>query len=280
MAVDQDNALMSMFYAQTRVGITEQLKELLSHRELAWTWMLREIKIRYKQTLLGGAWAIFQPLALMLMFTLIFSHFVKIETGDVPYPLFSYAAVLPWTFLYTSITFGTSSLLNNIAVVTKTYFPREVLPIASIGAAFLDFLVASSVFFLLLFSYRIPISGNIVWLPILVALQVLLTLGITFVTSSLSVYFRDVRFLVPLGLQLWFYATPVIYPLNLVPDRLRGIYMLNPMASIVSSYRRVLLEGQHPDLASLAVTFVSVMVVLAIGYFSFKRLEESFADVI
>lgn len=275
-----DKAVLREYSGTAPIGLTESLGELVRYRDLLWSWVIREIKIRYKQSLLGAAWAVLQPLALMLMFTLVFSVLVNIETGEVPYPLFSYTAVLPWTLLHTSISFATSSLLSNMNLVTKTYFPREVLPLGSVGAALLDFLVASTVFAGLMFYYRLPLTIEAIWMPLLLAVQLALILGVALITSSLSVMYRDIRFLVPLGLQLWFYATPVIYPLSLVPDRFRLLYMLNPMAGLIDSYRAVLLHGQPPDFTYLAMATSVALIVLAAGYALFKKLEPSFADVI
>lgn len=271
---------MREFSGDAPIGLTGRLGELVRFRDLLWSWVVREIKIRYKQSFLGAAWAVLQPLALMLMFTLVFSVLVDIETGDVPYPLFSYTAVLPWTLLHTSITFATSSLLTNMNLVTKTYFPREILPLGSVGAALLDFLIASTVFAGMMLIYRVPLTTAVIWLPLLVSIQMALILGVAFITSSLSVNYRDIRFIVPLGLQLWFYATPVIYPLSLVPERFRLIYMLNPMSGLIVSYRAVLLHGQPPPLGYLAMAASAALVVLAVGYALFKKLEPSFADVI
>lgn len=271
---------MREYSGEAPIALAGSLGELVRFRDLLWSWVVREIRIRYKQSILGAAWAVLQPLALMLMFTLVFSLLVDIETGDIPYPLFSYTAVLPWTLLHTSITFATSSLLANMNLVTKTYFPREVLPLGSVGAALLDFLVASTVFAGMMVFYRVPLTTEVLWLPVLISIQVALILGVALITSSLSVIYRDIRFVVPLGLQLWFYATPVIYPLSLVPERLRLFYMLNPMAGLVDAYRAVLLDGQPPNLTYVAIAASLASVVLAVGYLVFKKLEPSFADVI
>lgn len=279
-AVRQDEVSLSVYPEQAALGMVGYLRELTRSRELLWNWVLREIRIRYKQSILGAAWAVLQPLTLMLMFTLVFSVLVNIDTGEIPYPLFSYTAVLPWTMLHTSITFATPSLLTNMNLVTKTYFPREILPLGSVGAACLDFLVASSIFAIMMLLYRIPITASMLWLPALLAIQLALMLGIAFVTSSLSVFYRDIRFIVPLGLQLWFYATPVIYPVSLVPEWMRTAYMLNPMAGLIASYRAVLLTGQAPDLTHVGVSAAVSAAILAAGYALFKRLEPSFADII
>ncbi|MFV2045655.1 MAG: ABC transporter permease [Anaerolineales bacterium] len=253
--------------------------ELIKYRELLGIWIGREIKIRYKQSFLGAAWAILQPLALMLVFTLVFSRFVQVPTDGIPYPVFSYTAVLPWTFLATAIAFGVPSLVSNMNLVTKTYFPREILPLGAIGASFVDFIVASSIFVVMLYIYDVQLTSFALWVPVLLLLQILLTIGITLLASSIIVFYRDVRFIVPIALQLWLYATPIIYPASLVPESLRTLYALNPMVGIIEGYRATLLFGQPPPNSIIVSAVVSVFLV-ALGYFMFKRLEPSFADII
>lgn len=256
------------------------LSELLAHRGLLAAWTDREIKIRYKQSLLGMLWAILQPLSIMVMFTIVFGLFIELPTGDIPYPIFSYTALLPWTLLATSISFGASSLVNNMPLVTKIYFPREVLPLSSIGAALVDFLIASVVFLGMLLVYRISLSVTVIMAPLLLLVQMVLTIGITLMLAAIMVRFRDIRFVVPLLLQLWMYASPVIYPLEIVPERLQPLYLLNPMATLMVSYRSVILLGEWPDWPYLLVTTVLSIILCASGYAFFKRAEGSFADLI
>jgi lipopolysaccharide transport system permease protein len=256
------------------------LKALYQYRELLWMWILREIRVRYKQSLLGAAWAILQPLSMMTVFTLVFSFLARVPTDGIPYPIFSYAAVLPWTFFATSVSFGVPSLVNNLNLVTKTYFPREILPFGAVGASFFDFLVASTIFLFMLLFYRVPLTWAAVWLPLILTLQILLTFGVTLLGSAIIVLYRDVRFVVPLGLQIWLYATPVIYPVSLVPQGFQPFYMLNPMAGIIDAYRRVILHGQPPTWSYLGLSAAAALALFIIGYLVFKRLEVSFADII
>jgi len=256
------------------------LAELYRHRELLWIWILREIRVRYKQSILGAGWAIIQPLVLMIVFSVIFSFLVPISTSGIPYPVFSYAAVLPWTFLASTITFGIPSLINNFNLVTKSYFPREILPIGALGVGFLDYLIASTIFAVLLAGYRMPVNTTILWVPLILLLQILLMLGVTLLGSALVIRYRDIRFLVPLGLQLWFFATPVIYPLSVVPERLLPFYLLNPMAGLIEAYRAVFLASEPPSPGLLSFAAVFSVVTFIIGYGVFKRLEVSFADII
>ncbi len=258
------------------------VQNLFHFRELIGMWAFREIRVRYKQSLLGAAWAVLQPLALMLMFTFVFSKIARIPT-DQPYPIFSYTALLPWTLFATSISFGVNSLINNMNLVTKTYFPREVLPLGVIGAALFDFLIASSIFVLLMIYYEVPVTIHFLWIPVLLIVQIFLMLGVILIGSALTVFYRDVRFIVPLGLQLWMYATPIIYPVKLVEESLpqyRTLYALNPMVGIVESYRDVILEGVPPNFTDLGIAAAVSVILFFVAYIIFKRLEVLFNDLI
>ncbi len=263
-----------------QANLFSSLRELFAHRELLQAWTMREIKVRYKQSMLGAAWAILQPLSLMVVFSVIFTFFVRIPTGNIPYPIFSYTALLPWTFFATSISFGAASLVNNMSLVTKIYLPREILPLAAIGAASVDFAVASLVFVGMAMFYRVSVGVSLISLPLLLLLQVILTAGVVLFLAALMVRFRDIRFVVPLLTQLWMYATPIIYPVTLVPERWRWLYMLNPMATLIESYRAVVLTGQWPSWQYLAITTVVSCVFAAAAYRFFKQSESVFADVI
>lgn len=243
-------------------------------------WILREIKIRYKQSVLGGAWAILQPLSLMLIFTLVFSFFVRIDTGGLPYPIFAYTALLPWTTFATAISFGVPSLVQNMNLITKINFPREILPIACVCAGLVDLALGFVVFAVLLAVYHIPPTLTWLWVPLIFLIQLVLTLGVTLFAAAVNVFYRDVRFIVPLALQLWLYATPVIYPLNAVPAWMRPWYALNPMAGIIDGYRRTLLLAQPPSAAYLVTALAVALVLVVLAYAYFKRVEWQFADLI
>jgi lipopolysaccharide transport system permease protein len=258
------------------------VQNLFQFRELIGMWAFREIRVRYKQSLLGAAWAVMQPLAMMLMFTFVFSKIARIPT-EQPYPIFSYTALLPWMLFATSLSFGVNSLINNMNLVTKTYFPREVLPIGVIGAALFDFLISSSIFVLLMIYYHIPVTIHFLWIPVFLVIQIFLMLGIMFIGSALTVFYRDVRFVVPLAIQLWMYATPIIYPIELVDENLpqfRTLYALNPMVGIVESYRNVILRGVPPNVSDLGLAALVSVVLFIVGYIIFKRLEVLFNDLI
>jgi ABC-type polysaccharide/polyol phosphate export permease len=257
------------------------IRELITFRELLWVWTLREVTVRYKQSFFGVAWAVLQPLALMAAFTIV-ATFLRglIETNGAPYPIFYYSALLPWTFFSNSVSQGTPSMINNLNLVVKTYFPREILPIAKVGVSFFDYLVASVVFVILLVIYDMPLTAQVLWLPLLLLIQIILTLGISFLASAVTVLYRDVRFLIPLALQIMLFITPIIYPVEMVHESIRSYYLLlNPMAVLIDSYRQVLLYGNPPG-EYLPVAAAISLVTFVLGYLIFKRLEISFADII
>ena len=254
--------------------------QLYRYRDLLWLWIVRDVQVRYKQSLLGITWAILQPVALTLIFTVVFSRLVRIDTGGVPYPVFVYAALVPWTFFATSLTMGIPSLINNMNLVTKVYFPREILPLASIGSAFVDFLCAFAVFLGMLAFYGIRPGLHVFWLIPLLVLQIALSVAVTLLGGAAIVFFRDVRFVIPLLVQVWMYASPVIYPAEMVPERWRVLYFMNPMAGIIDGYRRVWVMDQEPLLWALALGVAVTILLLFISYPVFKRLEPTFADVI
>ena len=263
-----------------RPRFSEALAELWRYRGLLRLWALREIRARYKQSVLGAAWALLQPLALAAMFSLVFARLLPLPADGPPYPLFSYSAVLVWTFFSTGISAAASSLTTHMNLVSKVYFPREVLPLAAVAAAGVDFLVASSGLVLLFLWYGWPLHWTAVWaLPIL-AVLLLLMAGLGLLAAATIVYIRDLRFVVPLGLQLWFYASPVLYPVELVPERLRPWYALNPMVGLLGGLRDALLLGKSPDPRLLGPALVLALLGALLGYAIFKRLEQGFADVI
>lgn len=255
-------------------------KELFKFRELLIALTKREILVRYKQTILGGAWAIIQPFSLMIIFTLIFDVFLKINSDQIPYPIFAYSALLPWTFFSTSLSFGALSVVNNNNLVTKVSFPREVLPFASLGAAILDFLIATLIFIALILYYQTPLTINLLFsIPIFLIL-IIFTAALILTTSAINVLWRDIKFVIPLLLQIWMFATPVIYPLSQVPKNLRGIYNLNPMAPIIDNFRTVTVLGKPPNWSELLLTAIIAIALFISSYIFFKRKERIFADII
>jgi lipopolysaccharide transport system permease protein len=253
---------------------------LFRYRDLLLTWTLREVRVRYKQSVLGAAWAIFQPLSMMAVFTVVFSIFLSVPTDGVPYPVFVFATLLPWTFFATAVGSAIPSLVANAQLVTKIYFPREILPLACVGAALVDFLVGSILLLPLLAWYQVPLSWALLWTPALLVVQIILILGVVLPAAALNVFYRDIRFVIPLTLQLLLYATPVAYPLTAVPSWLRPWYALNPMVGITDAWRQVLLHGQPPDARSFVISVVVSVAFACGGYIYFKRVEGLFADMI
>lgn len=256
------------------------LRKLWEYRELLRTLALKEVRVRYKQSVLGVGWAVLQPFALMVVFTTVFSRFLRVESEGVPYPVFSYVALVPWTFFSSSLSFAVPSVVHNMSLVTKIYFPREIFPLAAIGGCFVDFCVAGTIVAGLMAYYRVELTWTAVYLPLLVVLQAMVALGVALLAAAINVFFRDIRFIVPLVTQVWMYASPVVYPLSEVPERFRPYYLLNPMAGIIDGYRRALLHGQPPDVGALAIAAGMALGLLAVGYLFFKRVEMTFADII
>jgi lipopolysaccharide transport system permease protein len=256
------------------------IKNLFQSRELLWSWTARTIRGRYQQSVLGWLWAVIQPVAMVAIFALIFTRFVPVDTGNTPYLVFSYVAMTPWLFLASSLTDMSESLVGNMGLVTKIYFPREALPVAAMLARLLDFAVATGLLLFLLVYYQVrPSWVGLSLLPIILATQITLILGVGLICAAANVFYRDIRSLLVLGLQVWFYASPIIYPVSVVPAQLRSFYLLNPMVGILESYRDILLRGTLPDTYLLPSIVVAVVVFL-IGYWFFKRVEFQFADLI
>jgi lipopolysaccharide transport system permease protein len=256
------------------------LKELVASRELLFTWTRREFRVRYSQSFLGAAWAVLQPLTLMIIFSVVFGFVLRVETNGVPYPLFSYAGSLPWTFFASSLTFAIPSLVNNMNLVSKIYFPREILPLSSILVCTIDFLIGAVLLIPLMLFYRTEIGINVLLLPVIVLIQIVFSFGLTLILSAMNVFYRDVRFIIPLALQILLYLSPVIYPASQIPEWLRPVYFLNPMAVLIESFRAVLLFNQPPDWPMLGLAALVSSILLLLGYRYFKSAERRFADVI
>lgn len=256
------------------------LQELYSRNDLLLAWTARTVRARYKQSVLGGLWAILQPAATVAVFTVIFTIFIPIDTGGIPYVVFAYSAMVPWTFFATSITDMVDSLVINMNLVSKIYFPREILPVASLLARLLDLGIASIVLILLMFYYQMPVfTSSWLYLPLVLAIQFSLALGVGLIGAAFNVFYRDAKHLFTLGIQIWFYATPIVYPVDRVPEWLRPYYFLNPMAGMIEAYRAVLLHNTLPG-PELWTSAAVAAVVLLIGYWFFKRVEFQFADLV
>ena len=260
--------------------LKKEIKELFKHRELLVNIALRSIKARYKQSVLGISWAVVRPLSMMLMFTVIFSKFAKIPSDGIPYPIFSYCALLPWTFFSASLISAIPSLVANASIVTKIYCPREIFPIASILAAIVDFSIAAVIFAVMLIAYKIHLTFFVFYAIPILLIQIIFTIAIALFASAFNVYYRDTSYAFPLFIQLWMYATPIIYPVSIVPAKFKFLYMLNPMAPIIDGYRRVLLQGLAPDFPYLGISLVISCVLFMCSFKYFKRVEMVMADII
>jgi lipopolysaccharide transport system permease protein len=256
------------------------MEKILAYKELLLNITLRQIKVKYKQTVLGILWAVLKPLSLMVIFTIIFSKFAKIPSDGIPYPIFAYSALLPWTFFSTSLSFAIPSLQENKDLITKVYFPREIFPISALLAAFVDFCMAAVIFVVLMFLFKVSLSLNALFLFPILLIQVIFTLGISLFFSALNVFYRDIGYALPLFTQLLMYACPIIYPISIVPEAIKPFYMLNPMAPIIDGYRRVLVQAKSPDLCYLGIAVIVSLLIFYLSYRYFKKVENTFADII
>jgi lipopolysaccharide transport system permease protein len=280
MPVRSHRRLVIRPVSASALRIGTHVRTLLEYRDLFWTLSVHRIKVRYKQSFLGVSWAILQPLSLMLMYTLVFSLFVKVPTDGAPYVAFVYAALLPWSFFATVVTNSTNSLVTSSQLVTKIYFPREVLPLTYVVAGAFDLVIASGVLAGLLWVYRVPLTLHALWAPVILAVLMTLAMAIGLALSIVQVWIRDIGVAVPLVLQLWMFASPVVYPLRAVPSRLQALYMLNPLVGVIENFRRVILLGEPPDLPSLLYSAVVGLAALALVYVGFKRMDPIVADVV
>jgi len=259
------------------------LRELWRYRELFYFLTWRDVKVRYKQTLLGASWAIIQPLFSMLIFTLLFGKLAGMPSDHIPYPLFAFAGLLPWTFFANAINTSGNSMAGNVHLITKVYFPRLIIPASSVLAGLVDFAFAFGVMSILMVIYKVPVGINILLIPVLVLLTSLLALAIGSWLAALNVKYRDVRYLVPFFLQLWMFATPIIYPPSMIPETFRLIHALNPMTGIIEAYRVILLggvNGAQINWLSLCFSAVITFVILIYAAYNFRRMERTLADII
>jgi lipopolysaccharide transport system permease protein len=256
------------------------LHDLWAYRELLYFLVWRDIKVRYQQTALGMAWAVIQPVFLMLVFTLFFGRLAKIPSDGYPYPVFAYAALLPWQLFATAFTESSGSLVANERLITKVYFPRLIIPIASVVAGLVDFCIAFIVFIPLMFYFHIPPRPTILLLPLFIALALAAAAAVGLWLSALNVQYRDVRYTLPFLTQIWLFVTPVTYPSSLVPERWRALYGINPMAGVVEGFRWCLLGSEPPSPRLLIASVASVVVLLIGGVFYFRNMEQTFADLI
>jgi len=239
----------------------------------------KTIKVKYKQSAFGIGWAIIQPLALMLIFVLIFSTLLKIPSDGLPYALFVYSALLPWTLFATSLSTAVPSIEASAGLLRKLYMPRVLFPTAAVMAGLVDFGIGFVIFLGIMLWYKVAFTYILLWIIPVLAVQLVFTLGLCYLLAPLNAYYRDVRAALPLTLQVWMYATPIIYPLSRIPESFRVFYMLNPMAGVIDSWRNVLAKGVAPDLSYLGIAAIGAVLLFMIGYFVFKKTEMTLADV-
>jgi len=254
-------------------------KELWTYRELFWVLTLRDIKVRYKQTVLGVAWAVLQPVLTMLIFTVVFGGLAKIPSDGYPYAIFVFAALLPWTFFANAVSTSSTSLINASNMVSKVYFPRLIIPLSSIGSGLVDLAISTVVLFVLMIWFGVGWSLNLLLIPVLLVAVVFTALGVGTLLSALTVAYRDFRFVVPFLVQIWMYATPVVYPVSLVPEKWQWVLFLNPMTGVIEAFRSAFLDRPF-DLPAIGISLLMSVFIFVCGVAYFERVERRFADII
>ena len=262
------------------MNLRSNLKDLFIAQEILFALAARDIKAKYKQAFAGFIWAIFQPLVLMLLFTVVFSRFARIPSEGVAYPIFSYIAILPWSFFSGGVTAACGSIVSNSSLITKIRMPKEVFPFAAILARGVDLGISGIIFVFMLLFFDISFGLKILWLIPLLFVQIIFMMGISLFLSSLAVFYRDINFGIGLLMQAWMFLSPVAYPLNIVPKNYIGLYMLNPMVTIIDGYRKAILHNVMPDLNNLGLVLATSLGLLFLSYWFFKTLEGKFADLI
>jgi lipopolysaccharide transport system permease protein len=260
--------------------VSLKLHELWEYRELLYFLIWRDIKVRYKQTALGATWAIIQPFFTMVVFSLFFGRLAKVPSDGIPYPIFSFAALVPWTFFANGLTQSSNSLVGSANLITKVYFPRLTIPIASVLSGIVDFVLAFVVLVGMKLYYGMMPSLNVLWLPLFLLLALVASLGVGLWLSALNVEYRDVRYVVPFITQFWLFVTPIAYPSSLLHEPWRSLYGLNPMVGVVEGFRWALLRTNTAPGPIIAVSSLAALVILVTGAFYFRRMEKTFADIV
>ena len=264
----------------SRGWVSLKLGELWAYRELLFFLVWRDIKVRYKQTALGAAWAVIQPFCTMVVFSLFFGRLAGVKSDNVPYPIFAYAALVPWTFFANGLSESSNSLVGSANLIKKVYFPRLAVPAAAVLAGLVDFAIAFVVLVGMMFYYGVALTAHVLWLPVFLLLALATALGAGLWLSALNVQFRDVRYVVPFAVQFWLFATPIAYPSSLLPEPWRTVYGLNPMAGVVEGFRWALLGTETRPGAMTLLSALAALLLLLGGAFYFRRMEKTFADVV
>lgn len=256
------------------------MKNWMKYKDLFWQLTYKEIKARYKQSLLGYAWAIIVPLLNLVVLSIIFSYVFKVPTGNIPYPIFLFVALVPWIFFSNSISVATSSISGNGSLITKVKLPRGILPIAAISSKLIDFLLTAFVLIIFLIAYKIQFQIYLLFLPLIFIIQLSLILGVSLILSATNVFFRDIENILGVFLTIWMYLTPIFYSTELIPDNLKTLFYLNPMTGIISSYRNVILYSSPPSTVEITYSALISLFIFILGYKYFQNRSKYFADVI
>ena len=260
--------------------VSLKLRELWEYRELLYFLIWRDVKVRYKQTVLGAAWAIIQPFFTMVVFSVFFGKLARMPSDGIPYPIFSYAALVPWNFFSNGLRQASQSMVTHANLVRKVYFPRLALPVARVVAGIVDFVLAFIVLLGMMLFFGIAPTANVFWLPLLLLLALVTCLGVALWLAAMNVQFRDVGYTVPFIIQFWMYATPIAYPSSLLPDPWRTLYGINPMVGVVEGFRWALLGADTAPGPIIGVSSLVALILLVSGAFYFRRMEKTFADVV
>ncbi|MEX1245579.1 MAG: ABC transporter permease [Thermoanaerobaculia bacterium] len=277
---EQDLKIPIIVIRPSKGWIPLKLHEVWAYRELLYFLVWRDIKVRYKQTALGAAWAIIQPFFSMVVFSLFFGKLAKMPSDGIPYPIFAYAALVPWTFFANGLSQSANSLVDSANLIRKVYFPRLTIPIANVLSGLVDFALAFVVLVGMMLWYGIFPTGRIVWLPLFLLLALVTALAVGLWLSVLNVEYRDVRYTIPFLTQFWMFATPIVYPSSLLPEPWRTLYGINPMVGVVEGFRWALLDTKTAPGPMIAVSAVAALVLLVGGAYYFRRMEKTFADVV
>lgn len=262
-------------------AILKETKAIIKRRELLTQMTLREIKSRYKQSIMGYFWVILNPFFQILIMSFVFSTIMKIPTNanaSIPYIVFLYVGLLPWTLFSNSLTSASGSIVSNAGLITKVYFPRTILPISTIFAKIIDFMFALTILIAFMFIYQVPVNLNIIWVVPIFFIQQIFTLGLSLFLAAINLVYRDIQYLLSLIISLWFYLTPIVYPTDIVPEKYKLIFKLNPMSVITNAYRQAILAGGVPSLSSLSIALLVSIITLYLGFKYFKKLEKTFSD--
>lgn len=260
--------------------VSLRLHDLWEYRELLYFLTWRDIKVRYKQTVLGAAWAIIQPFFTMVIFSLFFGRLAKVPSDGIPYPIFSYAALVPWTFFANGLNLASNSLVASANLIKKVYFPRLAMPIATVLSGVVDFVLAFIVLIGMMLYYGMFPTANVIWLPFLLFLALMTSLGVSLWLSAMNVQFRDVKYTIPFLTQFWLFATPIAYPSSLLSEPWRTLYAINPMVGVVEGFRWALLGTETAPGPIVIVSFLAALALLTSGAYYFRRMEKTFADVV